>query len=317
MTYSVIIPAYNAEKTIERCLDSLLPQLPEDGEIILVDDGSVDRTLDICKEYTCRSDQLRVISKANGGVSSARNAGLDAAQGTYILFVDSDDIVTSDYFQQLRKATENEPDFVVFHMDDRSLKNRLETLCAEQTETRRILGKAMRRQLLNCIWAKAFRRSIISENSLRFDERLSIGEDKVFVVWFSLMICSSYFSSAQIYVQCTDNMDSLSRKKRENLADEILLEHEMLFDAAKNADDPSIVSAITFSYIRSAYSVIRELKKFSLSRAERLLRTREICEKYCSGLAELRYGSLKDWLISLPIRLRLVATIDAMLQLKS
>ena len=96
--YSVIIPVFNAEKTLRRCVDSLLDQERDDIEIILVNDGSKDGSLDICNAYQRGHSCVRVIDKENGGVSSARNAGLDAAKGTCVVFVDSDDYVSISRF---------------------------------------------------------------------------------------------------------------------------------------------------------------------------------------------------------------------------
>ena len=313
--YSVIIPAYNAEKTISRCLDSLLPQLPEDAEIILVDDGSEDQTHAIVEEYARECSQLHVIAQLHGGVSAARNKGLDLAKGIYVLFVDSDDAVTSDYFFQIRKATESEPDLVLFHQENGWQKNQSGRLSAEPEELQNTIRATLRQQLLNSPWAKAFRRSIIAEHHLRFDERLSIGEDKVFVVQFSLLVNSIYNCNTQIYLAYTDNMESLSRKTRVHLEEEILLEHQRLFDAAINADDIGVTQEVTYSYFRSAYTVIRELRKLPLNRQERLKQTKSICEEYCKE-TRIRFGRLTDWMIALPIRLKLSRMIDLFLQVK-
>ena len=96
MRFSVIIPVYNAEKTLRRCVDSVLSQLGDRDEVLLVNDGSKDGSGAICAEYAGRDVRVRLIDKENGGVSSARNAGLDAARGDYVLFVDSDDWVSGD-----------------------------------------------------------------------------------------------------------------------------------------------------------------------------------------------------------------------------
>ena len=109
MKYSVIIPVYNAEKTLKRCVDSLLEQDYTDAEIILVNDGSKDGSEDICREYAEAHPNIRLISQQNGGVSTARNAGLDAAQGEYIVFVDSDDHVVPGFFSIMDKAIDEEP----------------------------------------------------------------------------------------------------------------------------------------------------------------------------------------------------------------
>lgn len=98
---SVIVPVYNMEKYLGRCVDSILAQTYENIEVILVDDGSSDASPDICDRYAEADGRVRVIHKANGGLSSARNAGLDAATGDYIGFVDSDDYISPDMYRIL------------------------------------------------------------------------------------------------------------------------------------------------------------------------------------------------------------------------
>ena len=106
--YSVIIPVYNAQKTLKRCLDSLLGQAREDVEIILINDGSSDRSGAIIEDYRNRYPNIRAVAQENSGVSAARNRGLDEAKGTYITFVDSDDYVSDDYFRVMDEAGEKE-----------------------------------------------------------------------------------------------------------------------------------------------------------------------------------------------------------------
>ena len=91
MKFSIIIPCYKVEQFLRQCIDSVLVQTFEDYEIILVDDGSPDRCGEICDEYAEKDKRIKVIHKPNGGLSDARNAGLDVAQGEYVMFLDSDD----------------------------------------------------------------------------------------------------------------------------------------------------------------------------------------------------------------------------------
>lgn len=107
MKVSFIIPIYNVEKYLPQCVDSILSQTYTDFEVILVDDGSPDNSGKLCDEYANRDNRVRVIHKPNGGLSDARNAGLDAAQGEYVIFVDSDDFwVKSDCLQQIMHVVE-------------------------------------------------------------------------------------------------------------------------------------------------------------------------------------------------------------------
>lgn len=111
---SVIIPVYNAEKTIVRCIDSVLEQSYQDFEILLIDDGSTDGGGEICKTYAEKDNRIRYIKKENGGVSTARNRGIDEAQGKYVTFIDSDDWFESVTLERLvTTAEENNADMVI------------------------------------------------------------------------------------------------------------------------------------------------------------------------------------------------------------
>lgn len=106
MKLSIIVPIYNVEKYLHRCVNSILAQTFTDYELILVDDGSPDNCPQICDEYALQDQRIRVIHKVNGGLSDARNAGLDVAQGDYIGFVDSDDYISSQMYQRLIELIE-------------------------------------------------------------------------------------------------------------------------------------------------------------------------------------------------------------------
>ena len=99
-TVSVIIPVYNAQEGIRQCIDSLLNQSFTDFEIILINDGSTDNSLEVIKEYADANDFIRVIDKENEGVAKTRNKGIQLAKGKYVVFIDNDDFVDSDYLER-------------------------------------------------------------------------------------------------------------------------------------------------------------------------------------------------------------------------
>lgn len=321
MKYSVIIPAYQAENTISRCLDSLLAGIRDDAEILIVNDGSTDRTEQICLDYAGRYPQIRYWFQNHGGVSAARNLALDHARGEYIMFVDSDDYVMGEYFRVIDNNMSGDVDFLMFGkavFDGTNTRNF--PLCDLRTDNPRdtvnFLCKALISQKLNALFTKVFRRSLLLEHGIRFDERLHIGEDKVFVVQYMIHVCNAVFIRDPLYTMSVENDNSLSRKKRENLCDHILLEHQLLFDAVQQSGYCGILKkAVSFSYHRSAYTVIRELRKFDISRNRRILETGAICRRY-SGRKDISYYNLRHWLLSLPIRLQLAGLIDFVLQRK-
>lgn len=111
---SVVIPVYNVERFLAECVDSVLHQTMGDFEIILVDDGATDGSGRMCDEYALKDPRIRVIHQANGGLSAARNTGLDAARGEYVYFLDSDDYLVPDALEKLRAVAEKEKADVVF-----------------------------------------------------------------------------------------------------------------------------------------------------------------------------------------------------------
>jgi len=110
MKLSIIVPIYNSEKTLSRCINSILQQSFLDFELLLVDDGSTDRSSRMVDELALSDSRIRVIHKENGGLSDARNAGIDIATGNYITFVDSDDEVTPDTYRQLTEIIKAHPE---------------------------------------------------------------------------------------------------------------------------------------------------------------------------------------------------------------
>ena len=321
MKYSVIIPAYNAEHTIRRCLESLLNQPHENAELIIVNDGSIDTTGEICREYASRHGCIRYFEKENSGVASARNLGLDNATGEYILFVDSDDYVTENYFAALDVNTETDMDLTMFGRytyDGEQLEERLlrPRVAKGPEEIADMICDAIRQQLMNSAWNKIYRRSLIEEHKIRFDQRLPIGEDKVFAVQYAIHAKSVAFVEDCVYVASLENECSLSRKQRDNLCDHVLLEHELLFQAAeRSAYKNKLRKAVSFSFYRSAYTVIRELNKFDQTKEQRRQAIKQICTQYAQK--KIRYFSgCYHWLISLPIRGKLTRIIDYALKAK-
>lgn len=206
---SIIVPVYNAEKTLRRCVCSLVGQTYRNLEIILVNDGSKDGSLDICREFAGEDARIRVIDQPNGGVSSARNAGLDAATGKFVMFCDSDDWTEPDWCAAMRGNYE-EGDLTICEIDR-------DDISLEKAENSRMWETAQRkdflhRPLLMCsLVNKFFARSVIEENHLRLPEQLSLGEDFAFALSYVCTIGGNlrYLNRALYHYDTTDE-DGLS-----------------------------------------------------------------------------------------------------------
>lgn len=178
---SIIIPVYKTENTIRRCLDSIQRQSYEDWEAIVVDDGSPDKAGEICDEYERTDSRFRVIHQQNGGVSSARNAGLSIAKGEYIAFCDSDDYVAKDWLMSFAQAVADydvvvagltyvrASDETPFRID---LQDAAPSRCADVMSQTESFGYLV---------TKIFKASIIHTNHIRFNESFRFLEDEEFI----------------------------------------------------------------------------------------------------------------------------------------
>ena len=186
---SIIIPVYNAEKYLRRCIDSVLSQSFTDFELILVDDGSKDKSPQICDEYASQDTRVRVIHKANGGVSAARNDGLDIAKGEYITFIDSDDWVEREYLETLSNYRDYDIVFFSHRMiyeDGYTTEFKFEAKEGDKQNIWEIVASlrknAVGSNFYGYTWNKMFRRDIIEKYKIRFIEGLRISEDEVYTL---------------------------------------------------------------------------------------------------------------------------------------
>ena len=171
--YSIIIPVYNVEKYIKKCLESVFNQTEKDYEVIVVNDGTKDNSMDIVKEY-----DVKIINQKNQGLSEARNTGLKKAKGEYILFLDSDDYIEKDLLKELNKSIENKPDIVRFQIkevfDNHSVDyNEIPFDNKNGVEAFSIICKY---HFVENAWAYLYKRSYLEDNNFTF-KKGTIHED--------------------------------------------------------------------------------------------------------------------------------------------
>lgn len=176
---SVVVAVYQAEKYIKRCLDSIMAQTFTDFEVLLVDDGSLDSSGVICDDYATRDSRFRVIHKQNEGVSRARQTGLDAAKGKYIIHADPDDWAEPDWLQKMHEKIEAEKADIVICDFDRIYKDK--TIHYDQKprslDNRDIIAGMLELKIWGACWNKLIRRCIFSQYGVSFDPRMTIWED--------------------------------------------------------------------------------------------------------------------------------------------
>lgn len=182
---SVIIPVYNVETYLRKCLDSVVNQTLKEIEIIIINDGSTDNSLQIIEEYAAKDDRIKVINQANQGQSAARNRGIEIAQGEYIGFVDSDDWIDLDFYEKLYERAKAYDADIAAANSIQHVKNKIVPLVTYEKESYAVnLQKKIKLCYIpysNSTCNKIFRRSKINEHDLRFKEGLT-SEDMLFLL---------------------------------------------------------------------------------------------------------------------------------------
>lgn len=186
---SIIVPVYNTEKYLDQCIQSVLAQTYTNWELLLIDDGSTDSSGAICDKYAAEDKRIRVFHKENGGVSSARNLGLDNAKGEWISFVDADDWIEPQSLHTLFENRDSDLIIASMHFEHSGYIGNFPRLGKlESQELNDLLAKNMDHFSICSPCSKYFKNRIIQEQHLRFNQRLCFGEDSVFVKTYLLNV---------------------------------------------------------------------------------------------------------------------------------
>jgi glycosyltransferase involved in cell wall biosynthesis len=222
---SIVIPVYNVKDHLQKCLNSLCKQTNSSWECILVDDGSSDGSEIICDEYACNDSRFRVFHKKNGGVSTARNLGIEKASFEIISFIDADDCISSDYVDVILQEMSSKD--LLFFAHSAVLENDYTTTFQRHpfavegksnVESSILKLKTTKQgiEVFSFTWNKAFRRKIITENNIRFIEGLSTREDEVFTNQYCQFVNVLAYVDKPIYLYSIVNTGLTARFKSFN-----------------------------------------------------------------------------------------------------
>lgn len=310
---SILVPIYNVSRYLRECMDSLVSQTLKDIEIVCINDGSTDDSLDILNEYARTDSRVVVISKPNGGLPSARNAALNVARGEYVGFVDSDDYVSRDMYEIMyNKAMNRKSEIVVCGAvllpKDPSPDEWFKTVLSPRDVhyskfTKEVLSEAGSQPF---VWRMIVKRSLIEENKIRFDESIIIGED----LGFQLRI----YPRAQRITFISDKL-YFYRWMREGS----IMDSSTYSDCSKRV----VAHIALIDHIRDSWSKTKDLenmrKEFmewsvaliyddliKLSASERVLVSEKICDIWdkagywsCKGLISKMYEDMFEYIYSL------------------
>lgn len=236
---SIIIPVYNAEKHLMRCLDSIIYQLEANDELILIDDASSDKSGDICDTYSANHENIAVVHQSNKGVGGARNSGLKIAKGNYIMFVDADDFADVQMISCVKQQIGENYDVILFEHVVEDVQG-VNKHCVKKKAKVHTYSKENSDLFIKCnfeasspiqngnfnlrsVWAKAYRREFLLDNQLLFDENLTIGEDMIFCLKVYGLFESAACVEYPIYHYFFENPFSITNSYKPNLENTISL----------------------------------------------------------------------------------------------
>ena len=209
---SVIIPVFNAERYVRRCLDSIISQTFSDYEAILINDGSKDNSLSILEEYAKYDSRFVIIDKPNGGVSSARQAGLDQAKGEYVIHADPDDYVSPHWLERLHNKIISEQSDMVMCDYMRIMKSK-KIICHQKPtklDSHQVIEDILMGRLWGVTWNKLVRKECITRNHISFDLNVGLWEDVLFnCLLLNSEIKVSYIPELLYYYDSTSNDNSI------------------------------------------------------------------------------------------------------------
>lgn len=298
---SIIVPAYNCEKYICRCLDSIKTH-SKCIEIIIIDDGSNDKTYDLCLQYTKEYENIKLLSQKNSGVSSARNAGVDYSHGKWIMFVDSDDFLVDDYLERILTELDRsiESDIIVFSSHSRlQLLDKYDCIKSCLGDNTVFQSKPL---YLNTVFSKLYKKTLLAENDISFEKELFNGEDTLFNL-NAYMRANRISSSDKSIYRFFKNMASSTNRFNDQAIQNELTYHILLkvyFNTYKlfNTEWDDIYN---LTLINGLYSIVYQFalcnKKMDkellqLLRREDYLDVLKNLKKYKNKLAGYRYISL-------------------------
>ncbi len=234
---SVIIPAYNVEKFLTHCLDSILASGPESMEVLLINDGSTDKTAELCFQYAKRDSRIILSNQNNSGAVAARNRGLDMACGTYVLFVDADDYVSSDYVHALYKtALATSADIVLCNLHRVRQGNIIETT-NYPAKTLKLVAERLslvKETYYPGPYAKMIHRKLLEDNAIRFlveEGYFGFAEDMLFALHTTYTAQKIVFCPDAIYSYSMDNNNSICSNplvQQRNNKDRLIIIRHML-----------------------------------------------------------------------------------------
>ena len=290
---SIVVPVYNVQEYLSKCIESILNQTMKDFELILINDGSKDKSSEICDKYLLKDSRIKVIHKENEGVSIARNTGINVSRGKYIVFADSDDYVDKNWCLEMYKAViNNNKNMIMTGITIYNTRNNIinNLNLNSNTDISRIKKKDFfilyKKQLINSPCNKIYITEIIKYNNVRFKENLKLGEDLLFnLEYLKFMDEDIIILNKLLYNYILRDKESLDNRYYEdlfqiyNMLYRELYSFMVLFNTDIKTYEVSFYSSYFFMLMRVLQNTFNKENKASFSRKinlnSKILRSKE------------------------------------------
>lgn len=251
---SIIVPIYNSEKYLNRCIDSLINQTYPYIEILLINDGSIDNSEKICLEYQKNDSSVKYIKKVNTGVSDTRNFGINEARGDIICFVDSDDYIENDLVEKMLECmTKYEADLVYSTINNKALNNYY------LYNKNKYIDVLKNNQITGYCWNKLYKKDIIIKNKIKFNKNIQVCEDLLFNIEYLQHTNKIAYCSYNLY-HYMDNQSSIVNTKNFKKWSSYIEAYNIMLDFYKNLDKKTY-HIFLYNYLIANVNVRRNYKE--------------------------------------------------------
>lgn len=268
LDFSIIIPVYNAEQTLSRCLNSIIRQTLSNFEVLIINDGSVDNSNEICSHYAKNDERFKLLNQKNAGPSIARNRGLDSAIGKYVVFIDSDDFVEPNFLECIKEAFLNSETEVLFMgYNCYSSQGELVKQCIPNINSQNYFETIVMLSdddMLGYTWIKSFTRKVIG--NIRFPENVDLFEDEIFTCKVLKKCTKINAVTKPLYNYILGNESTLTNKVHQNyceLQDKVYTEWKKLFASysdykrvVQNRSKKMIITSIYYGFEKKLNPVL-------------------------------------------------------------
>lgn len=305
---SVIVPAYNVEDKISRCITSIINQTYKELQIIVINDGSTDHTYGVCQRYQTEDDRVQVYTTENKGVSSARNYGIDLAKGKYIVFVDADDYMEKDCISLLVESAPKQSWVIGNYYICEEKKKKIHQMYFQNKKKygdKNDLPDLCLNRNFYCVWGKLYVTDTIKKNHLYFPLERDYGEDLIFNIKYFQYVTTFVALNKPIYNYCIQWGEGLGTRYRANewqLQKEVCIYIKYMAETVYELSSSACDELNHFYYAQAIFTIERIVHEKTLNRNEKKRKCKEITESnfFCNILeTELRKNRINilDYLV--------------------